>query len=82
MLVAAVTGLAVGVGCAYAALGALSLESLTAAPGPPPPAVRGGPGGPVVLLAGCAVALALLDWRRCAGTPLAELLRSSSHRAE
>ena len=76
VLVAAVTGLAVGVGCAHAALGALSLETLTAAPGPPPPAVPWWTGLSVVLLAGCAVALAVLDWRRARSAPLAELLRS------
>lgn len=76
VLVAAVTGLAVGVGCAYAALGALSLESLTAAPGPPTPAVPWWTVLSVALLAGCAVVLALLDWRRARGTPLAELLRT------
>jgi putative ABC transport system permease protein len=76
VLVAAVTGLAVGIGCACTALGALSLESLTAAPGPPAPAVPWWTVLFVVLLAGCAVALALLDRRRARGTPLAELLRA------
>ena len=76
VLVAAVTGLAVGVGCAYAALGALSLGSLSAAPGPPTPAVPWWTVLSVALLAGCAVVLALLDWRRARGTPLAELLRT------
>ena len=76
VLLAAVTGLAVGVGCAYAALGALSLESLTAAPGPPTPAVPWWTVLSVALLAGCAVALALLDRRRARRTPLAELLRT------
>jgi putative ABC transport system permease protein len=76
VLMAAVTGLAVGVGCAYATLGELSLERLTAAPETPAPVVPWWTVSSVVLLLACAAVLALLDWRRVRRTPLAELLRT------
>lgn len=76
VLVAASAGLAVGAGCAWTALGRLSLENLTAAPESPAVVVPWWTVGSVVLLAGSAVALALLDWHRVRRTPLAELLRT------
>ncbi|MCK9825800.1 hypothetical protein NOCD_20120 [Nocardioides cavernae] len=76
VLVAAVVGLATGVGCARVALGELSLESLTAAPGPPSPVVPWWTVLWVVALVGCSAALALAEWRRVRRTPLAELLRT------
>lgn len=76
VLLAALVGLAVGVGSAHAALGDLSLERLTAAPGPPNPVVPWWTLLTVVLLVAWAAVLALLDWRRVRRTPLATLLRS------
>jgi putative ABC transport system permease protein len=76
VLVAALVGLATGVGCARIALGELSLGSLTAAPGPPTPVVPWWTVLWVVALVGCSVALALAEWRRVRRTPLAELLRT------
>jgi putative ABC transport system permease protein len=67
-------GLAVGVGCAHAALGSLSLQRLTFAP-TTDPVVPWWVVLPVVVLVGGAAALALLEWRRLRRTPLAELLR-------
>ena len=76
VLIGAVAGLATGVGCAWTVLGELSLENLTAAPQPPTPVVPWWSVLSVVVIAGCAVALALADWRRVRRTPLAELLRT------
>ncbi|MDT0185953.1 hypothetical protein Q9S36_37790 [Microbacterium sp. ARD31] len=76
VLASAVVGLAVGVGCAHAALGSLSLQRLTLAPGATDPVVPWWAVLPVVVLVGGAAALALLEWRRLRRTPLSQLLRS------
>ncbi|WP_205473635.1 ABC transporter permease [Nocardioides sp. SYSU D00038] len=76
VLVAASAGLVIGVGCAWTLLASLSLDNLTGAPEPPGPVVPWWTAGSVVLLSGCAVTLALLDWHRVRRTPLARLLRT------
>ncbi len=75
VLAAAVVGLAVGVGCAHATLGSLSLQRLTLAPGATDPVVPWWVVLPVVVLVGGAAVLALLEWRRLRRTPLSRLLR-------
>lgn len=74
--VAAVVGLVVGLVSARALLGDLSLQRLTLAPGPVDPVVPWWTVLPVALLLAWTAALALLEWRRVRGTPLARLLRT------
>lgn len=74
--VAGLAGLGVGVGCAHVALGSLSLERLTLAPGVPAPVLPWWTVLSVALLVAWAAGLALLEWRQVRRTPLAELLRT------
>jgi len=74
--VSGLVGLVVGVVCAHAALGSLSLERLTGAPGSPEPVVPWWTVVLVVVLVACAAALSVLEWQRTRRTPLAQLLRT------
>ncbi|SEC92816.1 putative ABC transport system permease protein [Nocardioides exalbidus] len=76
VVVAGVTGLALGVGGAYAALGSLSLERLTGSPGPPAPTVPWWAALAVLVLAVCSLVVAGVEWRRARRTALARLLRT------
>jgi putative ABC transport system permease protein len=73
---AALAGLGLGVGCAYAVLGSLSLQRLTGQPAPPAVVVPWWTVLAVVVLVCSALAVAALEWRRLRSRPLAELLRS------
>jgi putative ABC transport system permease protein len=74
--VAGLAGLLLGIGCAYAVLGSLSLELVTGQPAPPVPVVPWWTALVVAVLLGSALVVAGLEWRRVRRRALADLLRS------
>lgn len=74
--VAGLAGVALGVSCAYAVLGSLSLERLTGQLDPPVPAVPWWTALAVVALVVTVLVVAALEWARVRRRSLAQLLRS------
>lgn len=76
VVVAALAGLALGVGCAYATFGSLSLERITGQTGPPHVVVPWWLAAAAVALVATVLAVVAAEWRALRRRVLAELLRS------